>query len=46
MEEFRAANGYDSIAYGVNVDDSGRLPSRAERGEANMGSVPRCWMPG
>ena len=23
MEEFRAANGYDSIAYGVNVDDQG-----------------------
>lgn len=23
MEEFRTANGYDSIAYGVNVDDQG-----------------------
>ena len=23
MEDFRAANGYDSIAYGVNVDDQG-----------------------
>jgi len=23
MEEFRAANGYDAIAYGVNVDDQG-----------------------
>jgi uncharacterized protein len=40
MEDFRAANGYDSIAYGVNVDDQGDFRPGQSAAKQHGVSVP------
>jgi len=45
MEDLRAARGFDAIAYGVNLNDQGDFPSRAEGCGQIITWLRRCSMP-